>query len=102
MHSLGGGDDDLSVEQRAELEARLEQLRVKLEDLALDRLRWSHGAPESLREQSEALEIEADDIRRQLGVPSALGRSSRSTWFGWITLCIAACVIVVGVWKLTA
>lgn len=99
LAEVKGSDGDLSAEQRVELEARLEQLRKKLEDLARDRLRWPHGSPESLREQSEALEIEADGIRRQLGMQPALGRSSRSTWTGWICLCLAVGVIVIGVWQ---
>lgn len=101
MLRTGDGDDEqqhsLSDVPRAEPERRLEELRIELEDLARDRLRWPQGSAFSLQDRSEKLETEADAIRKQLGLPAALGRPPREHWAGHLVLCVAIVVIVIGV-----
>ncbi|WP_334152510.1 hypothetical protein [Microbacterium sp.] len=82
---------------RAELERRLEEVRMELESVSRDRLRWPTGSAFSLQDRSEKLETEADAIRKQLGLPAALGRPPREHWSGYLVLCIAIVAIVVGV-----
>jgi hypothetical protein len=81
---------------RAELERRLEALRIELEAVSRDRLRWPTGSAFSLQDRSEELETEADAIRTQLGLPAALGRPPREHWTGYLVLCVAIVVIVIG------
>lgn len=98
---MGDGDDEQqqwrSDVPRVELEHRLEELRIELEDLARDRLRWPQGSAFSLQDRSEKLETEADAIRRRLGMPVALGRAPKEHWSGYLALCAAIVVIVIGV-----
>ena len=98
---MGDGDDEQlgppSAVERAELEHRLEELRIELEDVARDRLRWPHGSAFALQDRSERLETEADGIRRRLGMPAALGRPPKEHWSGYLVLCIAIVAIVIGV-----
>jgi len=91
--------DPPSNAHRADLEQRLGELHRQLEDLSRDRLRWPQGAPLHLQERSEELEGEADEIRKQLGLPAALGRPPRRSWPGWVVLVTAAALILWGVYQ---
>ncbi|OAN34000.1 hypothetical protein [Microbacterium sp. H83] len=92
--------DEPSGDRRADLEKRLAEVRAELADLAQERLRFIVGDTSVLRERSEELESEADGIRRQLGLPPAVGRPARRDGLGWTIVCLSAVVIVVALWML--
>lgn len=92
--------DESSDERRTDLERRLAEVQAELADLAQERLRYIVGDTSVLRERSEELESEADTIRRELGLPTALGRPARRDALGWTIVCLSAVVIVVVLWML--
>lgn len=89
--------DEIDPEEAVELRRQLEEIRIELESISRDRMRWPEGAPLHLQDRSEELETKADAIRARLGMPPATGRPPKGSWWGWPALIGVTAAILAGV-----